>query len=178
MHMIELLQKIMILCGIPAILGAFIYIGRKLQVLDELKQTNEKIKFNLKVVSDTLVSCDVVAFDHTILQSYSPLNLTEKGLQLIEEVGFAKVFSEHKVDFFQMISIDSPQSAYDVELASMKSIISLFDKEYFAPVKAYMYNNPEKNNLRQMAYYLGVYVRDAYFNEYPQYLETNHISKI
>jgi len=48
--------------GVATVLGAFIYIGRKLQTLDNLHVTTTKIKTNVKVISGYVTSVD---FDHT-----------------------------------------------------------------------------------------------------------------
>jgi hypothetical protein len=70
--------EIISIIGIAAVLGAFLYIGRKLQVLDDLEKTTSKIKVNVKVISDYLTTSNV-DFNHSELQAYSPLKLTKKG---------------------------------------------------------------------------------------------------
>jgi hypothetical protein len=42
--------KIIVTLGVPTIIAAFIYIGRKLQILEDLNTTVNKIKTNVKVV--------------------------------------------------------------------------------------------------------------------------------
>ena len=49
------LYNIITTVGIVAVLGAFIYIGRKLQTLDSLNKTSEKIKTNAPIYLTGLV---------------------------------------------------------------------------------------------------------------------------
>ena len=82
--------NIIITIGVGTALGAFVYIGKKLQILDDLKNTTEKIKANVKVIGDHLTSSDK-GFSHGELQAYSPLQLTDIGKKLIDEIGYKKV---------------------------------------------------------------------------------------
>lgn len=71
------LFEVLLMVGVLGILGAFVYIGRKLQTLDDLKETMKKVKYNLKVIADFLISDG--NFDPKELESYSPLKLTDLG---------------------------------------------------------------------------------------------------
>lgn len=155
--------------GIPAILGAFIYIGRQLQTLKALSNTTEKIKLNVKVIGDHLTKSDA-QFDPKELQSYSPLHLTKEGKKLITHIGFDKVFEEHHEDFCGYIDGEEPKLKYDVELAAIKSISALSDKEYMQFLKIYFYNNPTRN-MQNVAPTLGVYIRDKYLEKHPEITE-------
>ena len=67
---------IILTIGIPAIVLALIYIGKKLQILSDLRIAIEKIKNNIKVISDYLIT-NHSTFDPTELRAYSPLRLNE-----------------------------------------------------------------------------------------------------
>jgi hypothetical protein len=161
--------NIIVAIGVPSVLIAFIYIGRKLQILDDLKITTDKIKANLKVVSDFLTRSSL-KFNMAELQSYSPLKLTPEGQRFIASTGFDKIFEANKLDFFQCIESEKPKLKYDVELAAVKSISMLYDKEYMNFLKILFYNDP-KRNLENTAPTLGVYVRDKYLAGHPEIVE-------
>lgn len=163
------LFNVLVTIGITAILGAFIYIGRKLQILEDLKDTTGKIKVNVKVISDYLTSASG-DFDHTELQSYSPLKLTDKGEKLIKEIGFDNVFEKHKDDFCRFIESENPKLKYDVEKAAIKAVSALYNKEYMGFLKVYFYNNPSRN-LKNVSPTLGVYLRDKYLEKHPEITE-------
>jgi hypothetical protein len=161
--------NILVTIGITAILAAFLYIGRKLQILDDLKTSNEKIKQNLKVVGDHLTKHDT-HFDPSELKTFSPYQLTDEGKALIDSLGFDNVFDKNKNDFLDFIDKEYPKLKYDVEKAAIKSIFFLSDKEYMNFLKVFFYNNP-KRNLGNVSPTLGVYVRDAYLEKHPEITE-------
>ncbi|MFA6533578.1 MAG: hypothetical protein WCT37_00220 [Patescibacteria group bacterium] len=155
--------------GIATIIGGLVYIGRKLQILDDLKETMEKVKHNVKVICDTL-SKPKIDFNPQDIQSYSPLKLTTVGEKKIIDIGFADIFRNNSSDFLGFIKSESAGTKYDVEIAAIKSVKVLFDKEYFNPIKSYLYNNPSEN-VDTLFTTLGVYVRDNYLEQYPEITE-------
>jgi hypothetical protein len=62
--------------GIAAIMIGLIYIGRKLQILDDIKCTIDKMKHNLKVIGDFLTRTNK-DFDPSELKALSPLDNME-----------------------------------------------------------------------------------------------------
>lgn len=147
-------------------IGGLIYIGRKLQVLDDLKITVDKIKINLKVMGDYMIRNNS-DFDSSELQAFSPVQLTEKGITFIQEIGFDKVFNEHKADFFNCIESENPKLKYDVEISAIKSISLLSEKDYMSFLKILFYNQPSRK-IENTAPTLGIYVRDKFLEEHPE----------
>lgn len=164
-----MLLDIITAVGLAAILAAFIYIGRKLQVLDDLQRTTNKIKLNVKVMSDYLTTSGE-NFNHTELQTYSPIKLTKKGHQLIKEVGFDTVFEDHKASFFALIDTENPKLKYDVERAAIASVLTTSSENYMNFLKVYFYNNPGRN-ISNVSPTLGVYIRDKYLQAHPEITE-------
>lgn len=169
MDIITILNGVVVIVGIPTIIGFFIVIGRKLQILDDLVITTNKIKINLKVVSDFLTRNNA-KFNSSELHAYSPLQLTDNGKKFISMIGFEQVFEENKQDFFRCVESENPKLKYDVEIASIKSISILYDKEFMSFLKVFFYNNPTRN-MENTAPTLGVYVRDKYLSEHPEIKE-------
>lgn len=156
-----------IICiGIPAILTAFIYIGKKLQILNDLHVCVEKIKVNLSVISNYLTR-NHTTFNSSELQTLSPFQLTEEGKKFIKDIGFDNVFEQHRNDFFTFIFAENVKLKYDVETAAIKSIAVLYEKPYMEFLKVYFYNHPSRN-LENTAPTLGVYVRDMYLEAHPE----------
>lgn len=158
--------NIIITIGVTSVILGLLYIGRKLQILDDLQLTVNKIKTNVKVVSDFLTRNNS-KFNSSELQMYSPLQLTDDGEKFIKEIGFDNVLAKNKPDFFRCIENDNPKLKYDVEISAIKSISALYDKEYMNFLKVYLYNHPNRN-LQDTAPTLGVYVRDMYLKEHPE----------
>jgi len=154
--------------GIVYIAATLIGIGRKLQILDDLTITIDKIKKNLKVVCDFLVGR--VHFNPAEVQGYSPSELTTEGKEFISKSGFKSIFYTYKADFFSFIDSEKPKLKYDVEVASIKSVLMLSDKEYMGFLKIFFYNEP-KRNMENTAPTLGVYIRDQYLAEHPEIIK-------
>lgn len=155
--------------GIPTIVGMLIYIGKKLQLLEDLRRDVAKIKTNLRIVTDHLTS-NSSDFNHRELQDYSPVQLTIEGKKLIRSLRFDKVFAAHQTDFLDYISGENPRLKYDVEAAAIRSITALYDQDYMEFLKVFLYNNPRRN-LQNIAPTLGIYVRDKYLAEHPEITE-------
>lgn len=96
----DLINKIIVIIGVPSIVGGCIYIGRKLQILDDTKEAVIKVKHNIKVISDSLVKQKKILFDPSELKAYSPLRLTDKGNEKVKEVEFDSILTNNKKDFF------------------------------------------------------------------------------
>ncbi len=152
--------------GVFSVLGAFLYIGRKLQILDTLELTVEKMKNNVTVISSFMIK-NHDEFDSAELETYSPFQLTDEGRKLIEDLGFEQVFATHKSDFFSFIDSEQVKLKYDVENAAIKSIHTLSSESFMDFLKVFLYNHP-KRNLGNIAPTLGVYIRDAYLSEHPE----------
>jgi len=155
--------------GLASTIGGFVYVGRKLQILDDVRLDVEKIKINLKVVTDFLTK-DNKNFNPAELRSYSPHRLAPGGERFIVEHKFDDVFAKHKEDFFRCIADEDPKLKYDVEAAAIRSISVLSDKEYMSFLKVLFYNDPRRN-MQNTAPTLGVYIRDKYLTEHPEIKE-------
>jgi hypothetical protein len=166
----DVITKIIVALGIPSIVVGCIYIGKKLQILDDLKEAMNKVKHNIKVIADSLVKQKQVIFDPSELQAYSPLRLTAKGNEKIKEVEFDSILKKNKKDFLDFIALDEPKTRYDVQNSAIKSIISLFDNEYFTPVKKYLYNHPDVD-IKRLTTTLAIYLRDKYLEEHVEIKE-------
>ena len=149
-----------------ATLTAVLYFGRKLQILEDIQVTMEKIKHNLKVVTDHLIRTNK-DFNHQDLRDYSPLRLTGEGRQLIKQIGFDKVLEQHKDDFMDYIKEEEPRLKYDVEKLAITAVHINSSKSYMDFLKIYFYNNPQRD-IQNTAPTLGVYIRDIYLKNHPE----------
>jgi hypothetical protein len=163
---LSVLNEISLLIGIPTILGCFLYMGRKFQILDDLKEDLEKVKHNVKLIADFLTRKEP-SFDVSKLKHYSPLQLTDNGMAFIKTLGFDRIFKDNEKVFFAFIDEEEPKMKYDVELSSIKSIYFLMDKLFMNFLKQYMYDHPDER-IDRLAPTLGVYIRDHYLAEHPE----------
>lgn len=166
MDILKVVNVVETVIGIPAIIAAFIYVGKKLQVLESLEKTTEKIKANLKVIGDYLTRHHA-RFDPSELQGFSPIQLTPIGERIIKTIGFEEVFDSHKDEFFEFIASEGPKLKYDVEVAAIKSIFTFAGSPFMDFLKVYLYNNPTRS-MDNVAPTLGIYVRDKFLAEHPE----------
>lgn len=166
MNLLDIVNTAVVIVGVPTVLGACIYVGRKLQTLDTLEASNEKIKHNLNVVSVYLTR-NHEQFNGNELKAFSPLELTETGKAFVGTLGFDNVFDKHKKEFFAFIDGENPKLKYDVETAAIKSVYALYHADFMNFLKVYFYNNPSRN-LENTAPTLGVYLRDQYLALHPE----------
>jgi len=131
--------------------------------IKSLETLMSKIKNDIKFIANYLSEKSEKNFDRKQLESCSPFRLTPVGEKFLEDVGFIKLFNENKNDFFQIIDLTNPTTNYDVEISARKSFIILSEKDYFKPIKVYLYNNPEKR-LDTISITAGVHIRDEYLN--------------
>lgn len=83
MGLLPILNAIIITIGIPTIIGALIFIGKKLHLLESLEGDTQKIKHNMKVVSDYLTRHHI-EFNPAELRATSPLQLTDAGKDFVK----------------------------------------------------------------------------------------------
>jgi len=102
----------------------------------------------------------------------SPLKITEKGMEIIEKIGFKKVIDNNSDYFFKYINGLEPKSALDVESICIGLIRYLMtDKKnnIFKEIEDFIYNNPEYNNPEYFKAG-GIYLRDRYLEKNPSLL--------
>ena len=151
--------------GIVAILTAFLYVGKKLQILESMDECMRKIKTNVNVITLYLTRHHA-QFNPSELQTLSPFQLTPTGEDFIKSIGFDTVFAQHESDFFAFVDSEQVRLKYDVETAAIKSIYGLYEKPFMEFLKIFFYNHPDRN-LENTASALGVYVRDKYLAKHP-----------
>lgn len=166
MNTFELYNLFVSAVGFPVMVGSFIYVGRKLQILDTLAEDVKVLKHNSKVVTDFLTK-NFTDFNPSELKANSLYQLTKDGEQFIVDIGFDQVFLKNKKDFFNCIEVNTPKLKYDVESGAIQSIYFLAENSYMDFLKVYFYNNPERN-MQNTAPTLGVYIRDKYLAEHPE----------
>lgn len=166
MNWIQILNGVIVVIGVPTIVGVLINIGMKLHALSVIENAVEKMKHNMKVVGDYLTKYHT-KFNPSELQAFSPLQLTEAGNRLMKEIGFDVTFEANKSDFFSFIDSEYPKLKYDVEVAAIKSIYVLADKQYMQSLKVFFYNHPDRS-MENTAPTLGVYIRDRYLTTHPE----------
>lgn len=155
--------------GIPSTIGGLIYIGRKLQILDDLKIEFAEMKNDIKYIA-LFLSKKFNDFSIQNINSFSPAVLNENGWNTIKKLNFEGIFAENKRKFFDEITKTEPKLKYDVEKSAIMSIYILSENDFMKPLKIYMYNNPFEK-MTDLASIMGIYIRDKYLAEHPEIKE-------
>ena len=71
---------------------------------------------------------------------HTPLSLTERGLEVLEESGGKNFINNNKDMLIKRILDKNPPSSLDIQELSESTIISEKDHIEFIPVKEYVYN--------------------------------------
>lgn len=169
--MLDIILKVLIGIGIPSLIGASIYIGRKLQILDEIeKDIEQDIKPPLKEVERRVAilwaeRLFIKKGLNQLGQANSPLVPNEKGWQVLEKSGWNVVYPQLKQKIFAEMDKQPPNNLYDVERAAQKVLmLDLRDIDEIIPLKNYAVNHPDM----PLDVVLGVaswIVRDDYAKE-------------
>jgi len=138
--------------------------------MGNLNKTLDNVKHNVQAVSNFLINNPEMDFDGSLIKTYSPAQLTELGEKYLENIKFVEVFNSNKNDFFESIDVENPKTKYDVENASIKSVHILFHKEYFEPIKKFLYNKPTEK-FQTIAHIAGIHIRDKYLEKHPEIKE-------
>lgn len=170
----DIINKIIIIIGIPSIIGGCIYIGRKLQILDDLKEDVNnldklsKCSTNAIVEIQTHLSGKGFAINHTLAYSAnSPIQLTDYGEMLMKESGFTDIIkNQEKRDYLvKLVKDKNPTTNYDIQDYSMNTMKELAQKNdtVVVPLKEYAFK--EGLTLEIILNSAGIVLRDEVMKE-------------
>ena len=160
--------------GIAAIIGGLVVVGRKLQVLDDIK---DDIKDTKNFCNDASVAV-VEIQTHLASKGYSiknrlaytansPLKLTEYGKDLMENSGFDKIVAnpEKRRFLINLVKRKNPKTNYDIQQYSMDTMAELVEinDSIVIPLKEYAYK--EGLTLEIILNSAGIVLRDEIMKE-------------
>lgn len=108
MDILNIINAIVVSLGIPTIVGSAIYIGKKLQILEDLKDVRGRFDIVESRVSDLWAD--------RLAPARSPRQLNEQGNKILEESGIKKIVDQKKNYLLQKIQEKNPATAYDAEM--------------------------------------------------------------
>lgn len=116
------------------------------------------------------------ALDNPELFSFnSPIKLTEKGRDLVSEIGWVASLeiSENKKILFDMLDKCGLKTKYDVEKYSIVLLTELAGartENPYTSVKRYLYEHSQVDDFRALTA-CAIYLRDKYLQEHPEISE-------
>ncbi|OGH84363.1 MAG: hypothetical protein A2261_00650 [Candidatus Magasanikbacteria bacterium RIFOXYA2_FULL_44_8] len=134
-----IINAIIVSLGIPTIIGACIYIGRKLQTLDTLQQSFDKLQDSFYEDHDNIILMKAKVLG----VSNSPYRPNETGIKLLSECGWGVFYSTIKKDILDKIEQEKPKTLYDVERLAFRHLHNYKNEDLAIPFKTYIVNHPE-----------------------------------
>lgn len=170
----EIFLQLIIGIGIPAIIGAFIYIGKKLQILDDLKSQSTEHNSFCKNATNSIVEIQThlanngfIINNRLAYSSNSPIKLTDWGEFLMEKSGFKKIISNpsKREYLIKLVKRKKPGNNYDIQQFSMDTMAELAEVNdpIAVPLKEYAYK--EGLNLEIIINSAGIVLRDEVMKE-------------
>lgn len=133
-----------ILGGLVVLLGWILILGRKLQIIDDLRDGFYEIKKDVKDLIDRVAKLEgAMGIMSGVIAKGSPLSPTELGAKYIKESGLEKILDDRKTSLIDSVRQSLPQNYtdYDVQEISRKVMLLLKDDEKINPVKKYAFEN-------------------------------------
>ena len=163
MNWIQIVNGLVVVIGIPTLIGVFINIGRKLQILETIEgDLKENIRPDLKDVRERFSALEgkMSGFFATA----SPVSLLPKGVKIIEKSGLKKYIDDHKDDFMKQCCGDKPTNQYDIQT----SAFNFFDKLDFGEFESKLKETSFQYgmSLEMLRRIGGIYFRDILLQKY------------
>ncbi len=155
------IENIITTVGIPVIVMALIYIGRKLQVLDTVENKIESI-YDRFIKTEQQVE---TLWKDKYAPTSSPRQLNERGKRILEQSGIKEIVDEKKDTLTTLVREKKPQSAYDTEQVIM-SVMSEFPK-YCPDMNDRLKDGAFKSgeSIETLLFVGGIYLRNEIFTE-------------
>ncbi len=169
----DLVVKIILAIGTPTILGTAIYIGRKLQVLDDVEKTVKSIYerfIKVETQVDTL-------WKDKVAPSSSPRHLNDYGERILNESGIKEIIEEKREKLLGLIKEEGATNAYDAERITLSVVDNLptHCPDIVDRLKAGAFKTGA--SLATVLLVGGIYLRDLIFSELGFSLEEIDVSK-
>lgn len=159
MNLLQIVNTAVVVIGVPTILGVFISVGRKLQILDILDTSlSKEIKPDLKDVRERLSTLE--GRFSGAFGAASPISLKPIGKKALEESGFSKWIDDNKNELLAKCrSTNSMSNPYDIQEAAFKFFDQLDFGDFESKLKetAYQYGW----SIETMRRIGGIYFRDV-----------------
>lgn len=157
MNILNIINAIVVGLGIPTIIIVAIYIGRKLQILDDLEPIRKKFSVIESQVSDL--------WQDRIAPAHSPRQLNDHGKSILEESGIKEIVNSKKETLLEIIKKKNINNPYDAEEAILSIMEDLpnYCPDVVAKIKTGAFNSGASIN--DVLFVGGIYLRNLIFPE-------------
>ena len=117
MDILNIINAVIVGIGIPTIIGAAIYLGRKLQILDDLKDVRDKFSVVESRVNDMWAD--------RLAPSHSPRQLNTKGQDILDNSGIKEIVDGKRNYLLELVKKENAKNAYDAEAVILSIMTEL-----------------------------------------------------
>ncbi len=117
MDVLNTINAIIVAIGIPTIIGATIYIGKKLQILDDLEPIRKKFAVIESKVNDL--------WQDRVAPAFSPRQLNERGKSIFKESGIKEIVDTKKDTLLKIVKEKGATNPYDAEATILEIMNNL-----------------------------------------------------
>lgn len=165
--------------GTVVMAGMFLKVGRKMQVLDDIKSDTGEMKKSISTINNRCFKLESATVElQTVLTGRgrkfsqklevapgSPLKITPYGEELAKQIDAYNFVEEHKDFFFSSIENKTPLTAYDVQTVARSILDEALSNPIMNKPKSFAYENGM--NIDVLLNILGVILRDKYLLSHP-----------
>lgn len=165
---IEIANVVVVVVGVPAILAAFVYIGRKLEVLDSVQKLTQDLSTSLANLRERFIVVETrvkSSLKDEVAPANSPRQLNEMGKHILLQSGVKEIVDELRIELAEKVKKRAPQNAYDAEGCILKTVedIPLDHPELLDRLKQGSFQSGR--DLGIVLLVGGFYLRDLIFSE-------------
>lgn len=118
-HLTQFLGQLITYVGVPTILALLIYIGRKLQILDDIRDSMknklepelQEVKGRFMVVEDRVETL----WKDRLAPTHSPRQLNSGGQEILDKSGIKEIVDSKMDLLLGLVKERKPKNAYDAE---------------------------------------------------------------
>ncbi len=157
MDILNTINAIIVGIGIPTIIGATIYIGKKLQILDDLAPIRERFAVIESRVNDL--------WQDRVAPAHSPRQLNERGNSILEKSGIKEIVDSKKETLLGIIRKKGATNPYDAEAIILSVMADLPNHcpDVIEKLKTGAFNSGASMN--DVLLVGGIYLRNLTFPE-------------
>jgi len=157
MDLFNIINAIIVSVGIPTIIIGLIYIGRKLQVLDDL----EPIRKNFAVIESRVSDL----WQDRVAPAHSPRQLNERGELILKKSNIKEIVDDKREILLKIIREEGVTNPYDTEETILSVMANLSDHcpDIIAKLKTGAFNSGA--SIDDVLLVGGIYLRNLIFLE-------------
>ena len=151
----------------------FIFLGRKLEQLEILKESNKELQKEHKLLNDTVIELKTsfklcVEVKNPYAEQHSPMRLTDEGMRVRDLIKAPNLLKKYEEKLYACVDKTKMNNAYDIQVEAFKVIseklYSFFDEKETIFIKNIAYSLGK--NIDAFLIIFQVLFRDSLLKKY------------